>query len=143
MEETNETVIELTKLNLQKVKLEQELQFFKLSKEDRKLKQQQLDYTKRLIESQKNYLLIGNKHVSQIKQEIEAKKSLQKIYEDQIKTIKQSGAVWKDQRKAIEEWQKKTGIRDIETTFGTLFKSLKSGKFAETSFAFANAVACS
>ena len=138
-EELNENVVDLVKLNLQKVKLQQELSLFQLSKDELKIKKDELKNTEKLIESVKNSLKVGEKHVNKIKEEIEAKKNLQKIYEDQIKVIKQSGASLKDQIKAIENWQKTTGQRNTSITAGNILGALKGFDISKSLLMFADA----
>lgn len=138
-EELNENVIDLVKLNLQKVKLQQELRLFQLSQEELKIKADELKKIERLIESVKNSLKVGEKHVNKIKEEIEAKKNLQKIYEEQIKVINQSGIAIKEQQRAIEEWQKKTGLRNTSITAGNILGALKGFNFGKAFLMFSDA----
>lgn len=129
--ETDIKGMDLVKLNLQRIRIEQDLKLLDLTKKDRELARQKLKDVERLIASEKNALKIGEKYARQVTQEIAAKKDLQKIYEEQVKVIKQSGATIKDQIKAIENWQKTTGARNTEATFGKVFSSFKNFKFGQ------------
>lgn len=137
--EIDVTGMDLVKLNLQKIKIQQDIKLFELSDRERQLAEKKLKDVEKLIESERNALKIGEKYARQVKQEIDAKKDLQKIYDDQIKVIKQSGVSIKDQIKAIENWNKTTGQRNTEVTFGKVFSSLKDFKFGQARFDIASA----
>lgn len=135
----DENIIELTKLTIKKVLLEQEK---KLNAADQKrvdqinaaIKQIENETTKR-----KSYIQIGNQTLGQIDKEINKKKELKKLYEETAKTIQESGKALKDQAKAIEELQRATGERNKDITAGDVFGALKGLNFGKASLMFTDA----
>lgn len=135
----DENIVELTRLTIRKVLLEQER---KLNAADQK-RVDQINAAIKQIENEtakrKAYIQIGNQTLGQVEKEINKKKELKKLYEETAKAIQESGKALKDQAKAIEELQRTTGQRNTDVTIGNIFGALKGFNFGKAFQMFTDA----
>ena len=135
----DENIVKLTELTLRKAMLEVEKQYLKEKSTEFQQKQAEIKEIKELIKQKQAEINVGNKTLKQLEKETAQKEAQVKLYAKYEKAIKQSGASLTEQIKQLEKWQRATGERNTETTFGSLFGSLKGLRFNEMAFNFASA----
>ena len=141
----DENIVELTRLTIKKVLLEQER---RLNAADQK-KVKQINESIRQIEAEtakrKAYIQVGNQTIGQIDKEIAKRKELQKSYEEQVKIIQQSNKSIREQNEAIKKLQENMSngsnqkVRDTTSTFGTVLSALKGFNFKEVATTWTSA----
>lgn len=141
----DENIVELTRLTIKKVLLEQER---RLNAEDEK-RVKQINAAIRQIEAEtakrKAYIQVGNQTLGQIDKEISKRKELQKSYEEQVKIIQQSNKSIREQNEAIKRLQENMSngsnqkVRDTTSTFGTVLSALKGFNFKEVATTWTSA----
>lgn len=133
----DENIVELTRLTIRKVLLEQEKRLNATDQDRVKQIEASIKQIEQETAKRKSYIQIGNQAIGQMDKEIAKKKELQKLYEDQVKIIQQSNKSIKEQNEAIRNLQRsmKEGsgqnVRDTNATFGSLFNTLKGFNFKE------------
>ena len=138
-DELNEDIVQLTKFTLRKAMLEQDKEWVKLSEKEQKARDAEIEQLTEQIKLKQKDVEVGKRTTENISKELASKKALQKLYEDQIKIIKQSGTTIKEQTKAIEELQRATGQRNKDITVGNVFGALKGLNFGKASLMFTEA----
>lgn len=141
----DDNIVELTRLTIRKVLLEQER---KLNATDEN-RVKQINAAIKQIENEtakrKSYIQIGNQTIGQIEKEITKKKELQKSYEEQVKIIQQSNKSIREQNEAIKKLQESMAVggnqkvRDTTSTFGTIISALKGFNFKEVATTWTSA----
>lgn len=131
MADDRQNIIDLTQITIEKVLLEQKNKLLDVESKEFKQNEARIKQIKLEIEQKKAALTVGKSTIGQITTEIAKKKELQKIYEEHVKIIQQSGKSIKEQNKLITQLQKNMSkesgqeIRDTTSTFGTLFSLFK------------------
>lgn len=138
-DELNENIVELTKLTLRKALLEQDRQWISLSQKEKDARKAEIEQLDAQIKLHAKDIEVGKRTIEGISKELAAKKALQKLYEDQVKIIKQSGEAIKDQTKAIENLQKNMGVRNENITAGNIWGALKGLNFGKAAQMFTDA----
>ena len=141
----DENIVELTRLTIRKVLLEQEKRLNATDQDRVKQIEASIKQIEQETAKRKSYIQIGNQAIGQMDKEIAKKKELQKLYEDQVKIIQQSNKSIKEQNEAIRNLQRSMEegsgqkVRDTNATFGSLFSALKGFNFKEVATTWTSA----
>lgn len=138
-EEKDQNLVELTTLTLRKAMLEIEKKYLDVNSKSYKKLEEKIKATESEIKQREKSIEINNKTRIAIEKENAAREASIKIYADQEKAIRKSNASFIKQWADLDKAQKSTGMRNLETTYGTLFKTLKGGNIGETLLQFKSA----
>lgn len=138
-ENIDNNIVDLTSLTLRKARLEIEKQYVETDTKAYKKIEEKIKSLENEIKLKAKDIELVNKSRIALEKENAAKSASLKIYADHEKLIKQSNASLAKQWASLDKIQKSTGIRNYDTTIGSLFKTLKSGNIKDTLFAFKSA----